>query len=120
MGLQNLVGISLEQIAPARETIKRLLDAAARHIADAKVNAISAEIRRRRMRVPGLVASRGDPQMAEGEQERLVMTGIVAAAADAEWGRLGGHRTNSGLNEAGYAVIADLVDGAELGDRFFS
>jgi hypothetical protein len=44
-GLQNLVGISLEQIAPARETIKRLLDAAARHIADAKVNAISAETR---------------------------------------------------------------------------
>jgi len=45
MGLQNLVGISLEQVAPARETIKRLLDAAARHIADAKVNAISAETR---------------------------------------------------------------------------
>ena len=45
MGLQNLVGISLEQITPARETIKRLLDAAARHIADAKVNAISAETR---------------------------------------------------------------------------
>ncbi len=47
MGLQNLVGISLEQITPARETIKRLLDAAARHIADAKVNAISAETRLR-------------------------------------------------------------------------
>ena len=45
MGLQNLVGISLEQIAPARETVKRLLDAAARHIADAKVDAISAETR---------------------------------------------------------------------------
>ncbi len=45
MGLQNLVGISLEQITPARETIKRLLDAAARHIADAKVDAISAETR---------------------------------------------------------------------------
>src|SRR5579884_523774 len=45
MGLQSLVGISLEQIAPARETIKRLLDAAARHIADTKVNAISAETR---------------------------------------------------------------------------
>jgi hypothetical protein len=45
MGLQNLVGISLEQITSARETIKRLLDAAARHIADAKVNAISAETR---------------------------------------------------------------------------
>src|SRR5580704_12886594 len=45
MGLQNLVGISLEQITPARQTIKRLLDAAARHIADAKVQAISAETR---------------------------------------------------------------------------
>ncbi len=29
MGLQNLVGTSLEQITPARETIKRLLDTAA-------------------------------------------------------------------------------------------
>ncbi len=45
MGLQNLVGISLEQITPAKETVKRLLDAAARHIADAKVDAISAETR---------------------------------------------------------------------------
>jgi hypothetical protein len=45
MGLQNLVGISLEQLTPVKETIKRLLDAAARHIADAKVQAISAETR---------------------------------------------------------------------------
>lgn len=45
MGLQNLVGISHEQITPARETVKRLLAAAARHIADAKVDAISAETR---------------------------------------------------------------------------
>jgi hypothetical protein len=45
MGLQNLVGISFEQITPARETVKRLLAAAARHIADAKVDAISAETR---------------------------------------------------------------------------
>ena len=45
MGLQNLVGISLEQITPAKETIKRLLEAAARHIADAKVDAVSAETR---------------------------------------------------------------------------
>jgi hypothetical protein len=36
MGLQNLVGISLEQITPAKETTKRLLEAAARHIADAE------------------------------------------------------------------------------------
>jgi hypothetical protein len=45
MGLRNLVGISLEQVTPVKETIKRLLDAAARHIADAKVQAISAETR---------------------------------------------------------------------------
>ena len=45
MGLQNLVGISLEQVTPVKETVKRLLDAAARHIADAKVQAISAETR---------------------------------------------------------------------------
>jgi hypothetical protein len=45
VGLQNLVGISLEQITPAPDTIKRLLDAAARHIADAKVDAISGETR---------------------------------------------------------------------------
>jgi hypothetical protein len=45
MTLQNLVGISLEQITPARETIKRLLDGVTRHIADAKVQAISAETR---------------------------------------------------------------------------
>jgi len=40
-----LVGISLDRIAPAKETIRRLLDGAARHIADAKVQAISAETR---------------------------------------------------------------------------
>jgi hypothetical protein len=45
MTLQNLVGISLDRIAPAKETIRRLLDGAARHIADAKVQAISAETR---------------------------------------------------------------------------
>jgi hypothetical protein len=45
MGLQNLVGISLEQVTPVKETVKRLLDAAARHIAEAKVQAISAETR---------------------------------------------------------------------------
>jgi hypothetical protein len=32
--LHNLLGISLEQIAPAKETMRRLLDGAARHIAD--------------------------------------------------------------------------------------
>lgn len=45
MTLKSLVGISLEPIAPARETIKRLLDGASRHIADAKVRAVSAETR---------------------------------------------------------------------------
>ena len=45
MALKSLVGISLEPIAPARETIKRLLDGASRHIADAKVKAVSAETR---------------------------------------------------------------------------
>ena len=45
MGLQNLVGISLEQVTPVKETVMRLLDAAARHIADAKVQAVSAETR---------------------------------------------------------------------------
>ena len=45
MTLQNLVGISLEQITPAKDTIKRLIEAAVRHIADAKVQAVSAETR---------------------------------------------------------------------------
>jgi hypothetical protein len=45
MSLQNLLGISLEQITPQKETVQRLLDGAARHIADAKVKAISAETR---------------------------------------------------------------------------
>src|ERR1700753_2499603 len=45
MSLQNLVGVSLEVITPHKETVRRLLAAAARHIADAKVKAISAETR---------------------------------------------------------------------------
>lgn len=45
MSLQNLLGVSLEQIAPQIGTVRRLLDGAARHIADAKVKAISAETR---------------------------------------------------------------------------
>jgi hypothetical protein len=45
MSLQNLLGISLEQITPQKDTVRRLLDGAARHIADAKVKAISAETR---------------------------------------------------------------------------
>ena len=45
MSLQNLIGISLEVIAPSRQTVRRLLDSAARHIADAEVTAISQETR---------------------------------------------------------------------------
>jgi len=45
MSLENLVGVSLEKITPARQTIRRLLDGASRHIADAKVAKISAETR---------------------------------------------------------------------------
>ena len=45
MSLQNLVGVSLETIAPAKETVRRLLDGAVRHIADARVKAVSAETR---------------------------------------------------------------------------
>src|ERR1700730_7154083 len=45
MSLQNLLGISLEQITPQKDTVRRLLDGAARHIADARVMAISAETR---------------------------------------------------------------------------
>lgn len=45
MSLENLVGVSLEKITPARQTIQRLLQGAARHIADAKVSKISSETR---------------------------------------------------------------------------
>ena len=45
MSLENLVGVSLEKITPARQTVLRLLDSASRHIADAKVREISAETR---------------------------------------------------------------------------
>lgn len=45
MGLRNLVGVSLDEITPSRQTLRRLLDGAARHVADAKVKAISAETR---------------------------------------------------------------------------
>jgi hypothetical protein len=45
MSLQNLVGVSLDTVTPSKQTIRRLLDSAARHIADAKVKAVSAETR---------------------------------------------------------------------------
>ena len=43
--MQNLVGVSLEVLAASRQDVRRLLDAAVRHIADAKVKAVSAETR---------------------------------------------------------------------------
>ncbi len=45
MSLDNLVGISLDRVTPDAAAIGRLLTAAARNIADAQVNAISAENR---------------------------------------------------------------------------
>jgi len=45
MSLDNLVGISLDRVTPDAAAIRRLLTAAARNIADAQVNAISAENR---------------------------------------------------------------------------
>ena len=45
MSLQNLVGLSLDTVTPSKQTVRRLLDGAARHIADAKVKAISTETR---------------------------------------------------------------------------
>lgn len=45
MSLQNLVGVSVETITPSRQNVRRLLDGAARHIADAKVKGVSAETR---------------------------------------------------------------------------
>lgn len=45
MSLDNLVGISLERIEANATTIKRLLQAAARNLADAMVVDISAELR---------------------------------------------------------------------------
>ena len=45
MSLDNLVGVSLEKIEPDASTIKRLLSAATRNIADAHVLEISAENR---------------------------------------------------------------------------
>jgi len=45
MTLNNLVGISLEQIDVNDETIKRLITAAERNIADSKITAMSTENR---------------------------------------------------------------------------
>lgn len=45
MSLRNLVGSTLEAIPPSAQTVQRLLAAAARHITDAKVKAVSAETR---------------------------------------------------------------------------
>ena len=45
MSLQNLVGVSLDPIAPSRDTVTRLRTAAKRHIADAQIASVSAETR---------------------------------------------------------------------------
>lgn len=45
MTLENLIGISLEQITPDAVMITRLLQAAERNLADAQVENISAELR---------------------------------------------------------------------------
>lgn len=45
MSLENLVGISLEKITPAKQTVQRLPNAASRHIADAKATNVSVETR---------------------------------------------------------------------------
>src|SRR5690554_6306935 len=45
MTLKNLLGLSLDTVIPDKQTIQRLLTAAARHIAGGKVRAISAETR---------------------------------------------------------------------------
>ena len=45
MSLRNLLGTSLEEVPSSRQTVQRLLAGAARHIADAKVKAVSAETR---------------------------------------------------------------------------
>ena len=45
MSLASLVGVSLDTITPSRETAQRLLAAAGRHIADAKIKEVSGETR---------------------------------------------------------------------------
>ncbi len=45
MSLENLVGISLEKVTPSKQTVSRLLEAASRHISDAKVEQVSMETR---------------------------------------------------------------------------
>lgn len=45
MSLRNLLGVSIESITPSQQTIRRLLDAAKRNIADGKVREVSGETR---------------------------------------------------------------------------
>ena len=52
--LRNLLGIGLEQITLATETTRCLLDGDARHIADAKVRAVSAENGKRPLGIPAV------------------------------------------------------------------
>lgn len=45
MSLQSLVGVSLDTITPSPETAQRLVAAVVRHVADAKIKAVSGETR---------------------------------------------------------------------------
>jgi len=45
MGLDNLVGKTLEQIEPDKHSISKLLDAAKRNLADTKIKQLSTENR---------------------------------------------------------------------------
>ena len=43
MGLDNLIGKTLEQIEPDKNTLRKLLDAARRNLADTKIKQLSAD-----------------------------------------------------------------------------
>ena len=55
MSLRNLLGTSLEQITPDRDSVRRLLEAAKRQIADAKVAAVSVALEWLRKNAPDLL-----------------------------------------------------------------
>ena len=71
MSLQNLVGVSLEVITPQKETVRRLLAGAARHIADAKVKAHAN--RADRCRSTGGAKAFGQPLHAQVDRLFVVL-----------------------------------------------
>ena len=74
MSLQNLVGVGLEVIAPSSQTIRRLLDGAARQIADSKVKAISPETRfGSSYTAIRMLADAGLNGMAQSQQTRVAL-----------------------------------------------